>query len=113
MDLSDGLYAAVFFGFITEGDCFRKNPETKRRRFRIKAVCKLHASYAPRFAWYGAPAARYECFAWIGCALFQRARNATVTQGNGIFLMGGFGSGFWPQGNPPLQSVKGVFVKTR
>jgi len=66
---------------------------------------------APRFAWYGAPAARYECFAWIGCALFQRARNATVTQGNGIFLMGGFGSGFWPQGNPPLQSVKGVFVK--
>jgi len=45
--------------------------------------------------------------------LFQRARNATVTQGNGIFLMGGFGSGFWPQGNPPLQSVKGVFVKTR
>ncbi|MBM7065371.1 hypothetical protein [Neisseria elongata] len=80
-----------FFGFITEGDFFRKNPETKRRCFRIKAVCKLHASYTPRFAWYGAPAARYECFAWIGCALFQRARNATVTQGNGILLMGCFG----------------------
>ena len=90
MDLSDGLYAAVFFGFITEGDCFRKNPETKRRCFRIKAVCKLHASYSPRFAWYGAPAARYECFAWIGCALFQRARNATVAFFPGIFPLAVF-----------------------
>ena len=38
MDLSDGLYAAVFFGFITEGDCFRKNPETKRRRIEFEPL---------------------------------------------------------------------------